>query len=322
MTTRAKTMVQIAILPIALLALAACDLRVEGEQGNLFFEYDQPSVLSFSNDVAVGARADVAVSTDEDGTVPAPIDEVAFDPAGVLSLVELGDRGFTVAADAAGATRVEVTSGEVYDAVEMEASEVTDVAIRFPNPFELSDEQGVFVQGGTSLVPYDLEHDDVQVVGYGFPGFTADPASAATIADGTATRDWHFLHVTFAETGTVTLDHDLAESGLEREVVPQSAITGLAWDSFAGSESLPLDAEGVLFLEATLADDTLAFGLRDVATVESADSGICEVEPSDLWGDNTYEIHPVEQGTCTVQATLDTLSADFTIEIGPPEGDE
>jgi len=297
---------------LILLASTGCDLTRPGQQGNFYFAYAHPGVWALGTDLAVGTRAQVGVWADENRDTAIDLSDASFDPSGVLAVQGTHANTITIEAQAAGTADLSVTSADdEIDTTSLSATEPDTVAMRFPNPFNLSDGNGVFVHGGTALVPFDLKAGDATLIGYGLPGFSADPPSAATFVDPMTTEDVYFLHVTFDQAGSVTLKHDLAED-FPVTVVEPSDISTLSWQDFGGSDSIPVGTPTVLFLKAEESDGTLVFGLQGLVTVASSTHDVCTVRPSDLWGDGTWAVDLAAEGTCTVTATLGDLQDTWT----------
>ena len=297
---------------------AGCDLRVEGDEGELFFEYDAEGLHSFRRAVAVGSRADVAVSLDEEGDEPAEVSAVTFEVPDVFDLIETEGHRFTLEGLEVGETRVTVDAADRSDRITMEAAAVASVELRVPNPFTVNDGASVaFLEGGTARVPATLEDEGgSRLTGYGLPGFTADPEAAATFA-GFETQDPNFLHVTFAEAGPVALDHEHLEAPFEVEVVPTSEVASLSWTDFGTTgDGISVGESTLLLLVAMLDDEeTRLYGTDGAAALEVTPSEVCALAHSRLWGDSTWELEGLSAGDCTVEATLGEETAIYEVTV-------
>lgn len=304
---------RIGVCALGLLVFTGCEVVQEGEQGNFFFRYDTEGVFPFGTDVAVDSRVDIGVFYDEETTDAVPVATAVID--GTDFVLSQTGNPLTVSALQAGEADLTVTDDDgLEDTVNIEAREVDTVELRIPNPFNLTGGEGVFLEQGRAHVPYDLKAGESMLVGYGFPGFTATPAEAATLTDGLAEQDLYFQHVTFHSAGAVTLGHALADD-LAVTVVPATDVATLEWKNFGGTEGVEVGTELLLFLEAKTTGGAFVLGTDGAASVSTADEAVCTVAHSDLWGDGIYELSALTAGSCEVTASLNGLTANFDTTV-------
>ena len=293
----------------ALLALAACDSRQTGTEGNLTFEYDaDDDPFDFNKPVAVGAMLDLRVT--EVGTDdPVTLTSATTDDLDVMEAGNVNGNTFTVSG---------IGDGDVLVSVEAETSDgpVTDsvnMSVRFPEVLVLShtcgETGGAYLTGQRIYVPFDMELESGRaVIGYGYYPVGISDTNLMTRDEAFAGQQ--FMRFDTLSAGTVTLASDIDDTTLDLVLADAAAIDGAEDPIPFVLEDIDVGDVNAFYVRPTIGGQTVCQANTEIV-VEALTETTCAVRTigDDLAaGDARYEtgwfeIEGLAAGTCQYTVT-------------------
>jgi hypothetical protein len=313
------------IIPLVALALAGCQSRLTGNEGNFTFSYwTDDDVVDFNKPIAVGASLDIGVA-DVDAGLPVTLTSAASDDAAlVVSTFAESTVTVTGAADGGALLSVAGTTagGEALtDSINLLAA--TPDVLRLSHGCDAT--QAAYLAGQRVWLPFELERENGQsVIGYGYYPLTVD-GTAVTLDTAESNETW--LALDTVSVGTATLRSDVDDTTLDLPVVEPGSIDGVAEPIAFVLEDIDVGDTNAFYALPSVAGVSVC--QADVEkTVRSDTPDICDVRDSDAADANLheygwFEIEGRAQGTCSYTVTFPDgnggagASAQFSYAIEP-----
>lgn len=321
-----NTITRLAVVASVVTALAACESRVTGNEGNFQFSYQSDDrIFDFNKPIAVGAFLDIDVE-DAGDQAPIQLDGASTDdPA--LEVVEVSGNTVTVQGTAEGNVLLEVTGAR--DGGEKLTDSVNLLA-RIPDLHNLrhtcgADGMVAYRAGTQPYVPFDFEMENGQpVIGYGYYPVTL---SAGSVDMSHLGHQYMRIDLEGIAAGSHTLTSDLDGTALDMTIVEEAAIDGVAEPIAFVLEDIDVGDRNPFYVLPMVGDRTVCQAVVDM-TVTSNTPDICAVRNANsIAGESTdagketgwFEIEGVAEGTCEYTVTYPGSGASqvFTYPIEP-----
>lgn len=321
---------KLAVVALSVLALAACDSTLTGNEGNLVFSYDaDDDVFDFNKPIAIGAKLNLKVA--EVGT-QAAVDVVAAesDDPGIIdvdsfsgdtiTLLGVGDGNMLLSVEADGADGTKFT-----DSVNMNA--------RTPEVLKLSHtcgaDGGAFLTGSAVYIPFDMEMTNGQpVIGYGYYPVTS--SDETLIKRDEEFQGQQYMRYDVLAAGTATLSSDIDDTSLSLVLADEAQIDGIADPIAFVLEDIDVGDTNPFYVLPTVAGTTVC---QADATLQVASdtTTICDVRTTNadmaagdaLYETGWFEVEGLAAGECQYTVTYPNgasgagTSAQFTYTIQP-----
>ncbi|MCO4745686.1 MAG: hypothetical protein KC912_12915 [Proteobacteria bacterium] len=323
------THTKIALAAVTVLALAACDSTITGNEGNLTFTYDaDDDVLDFNKPIAIGASLDIRVA--EVGTnTPVTLTAASSDDETVIEVADFAEAKLTLTGVGDGNVEISVEA-DTEDGTVMTDS--VNMNSRAPEVHKLSHtcaDGGAYMSGMAVYVPFEFEMSNGQaVIGYGYyPVVSSDETKLKRDAE---FQGQQYMRYDTLAAGDVTLTSDIDGSVLELTIADEAQIDGIADPIPFVLEDIDVGDTNPFYVLPTVAGETVCQANATIA-VTSDSPTICTVElTSDAVAAGTaqyetgwFEVTGVMEGTCTYTVTYPAgsagagTSAQFTYPIEP-----
>lgn len=323
----AKTFGKCAAMGLALTMMTGCGVEVEGEEGNLNFEYLESASAPSSGDLAVGSQVDIEVTDarEDGGDEPLELTDAYSDDAQTLDVVDQSEFQFRLEAheeSGAEGTRIHAEAldddgEEVSDAASIRTAEVSSVEVS-PRC-----EEGVYATNSNAQFSYEMRDSlDDGLTGYGYYPVSVEPEAGGEI-DEDVRRLQRLKVATGDEAGEFEIvpGDEIGGEAAEFELVEPADITDMELqtsdeDITSTIEVGEQDIGAMIALSA--GDDTVCGGAEGAVELESTDPDVCEPSyGSILGGLHVVGVEGLEAGTCEIEVSVpDTeLEENFTVEI-------
>ncbi len=298
------------------LPLVACDTVKSGTSGTLSFSYDADDdfiATSFNTPIAVGMKADVNVYVGSGASRAASVQSASSSLSSVIDVAGTSANGLTLEAKRSGTTTLTVNATEGADSIQVNALDLATVELKYPGPMLSTISPPIAVpQGGTAIFQMTMKDATGRVlIGYGTPAVTLDPASSATVA---STKDVAHASVTFSALGDVKIKPQ-GTSELTITVIAKADVKTFDLSVWGSVTSVDVGKDALFVLGATSTSGTTVAGLYGLASVSTKTASICSVTENRALGDGAYSVRGLEAGTCTIEATMDSLTSTQDITI-------
>ncbi|RAL20260.1 hypothetical protein DL240_17935 [Lujinxingia litoralis] len=319
MTTLIKHGTWICGLALAGTLGTGCGVTIDGEEGNLSFEYANSALSgAFSKDIAVGAMVDIEV-TEPDGEALLPIEEVASSAEDVLSVAEVGTSLFTLLAESEGVARISVTAtgpeGSLSDAVELYAAELARLEI-----------DGTCGADSVYAInsPIELNYRMLDANGKGLNGYGLYPVAVEPAEGGVVNEAFTRLGKIQIHTGDVAGSYQLTSELLDEPY----ALTLIAPEDIAELDvSHQVDDENIMVVLAGEQQDVAIFAMADGAgavvcgpangafEMVSQTPEICEAHYGYVMGLHYVKVEGLGVGECEISLSVPGTELSETIQV-------
>jgi hypothetical protein len=315
MTRRFGLAPHLTAIALAALVVPACDQAIAGKDDVLSFRYDVDDQL-FPPALSTPAAATMLVDVEVFGKVgsgsPASVlDATSADPTVAEVVATTGNR-VTLRAKAPGRVEVAVRSTLGDDAFDLDVATLAKVDLQAPGVLASDNPPSKALSGATSrFFAYLRDGANRTLVGYGPVAITADPAGSATFPEAT---EIGMVPIRLTGEGLVTLTA-MGDEPLTVEVVPTSALTGLALKGPDTVATVLVDGTLIGVLRGVTADGSDVVGVASVASVITTNGALCTITPALKLGEGAFEIRGKAAGTCRVEASLGSLQVRYDITV-------
>ena len=298
------------------LPLSSCDTVKSGSSGTLAFSYDADDdfiATSFNTPIAVGMKADVKVLVGTTNSRAATVQSASTSPSSIIQVASTSSTGLTLGANKAGAATLSVSAAEGKDTIEVVASDLAVVELKYPGPMLSTVSPPIAIpQGGTGVFQMSMKDANGRgLIGYGTPPVTMEPATSASVV---SSKDVAHANITFTALGDVKLK-PMGGSELTITVIAKVDVKTVDLTVWGSATSVDIGKDALFVLGATATSGTTVAGLNGLAAVTSKTPDICTITENRALGDGAYVVRGLKAGTCTVDATMDTLTSSASIEV-------
>lgn len=310
-----QTLAPLALTLVA--SLTACDKPVAGKDDVLSFRYDVDDQLfppALSTPAAAAMLVDIEVFSRAGVSEPAPVLDASSSDSAVAEVVATQGNRVTLRAKSSGRTEIAVRSTLGDDAFDLDVASLAKVDLQAPGVIASDNPPSKALAGGTArFFAYLRDGSNRALVGYGPVDIQVSPPGAATFPDAT---EIGMVPIRLSGEGTVTLTAS-GDDPLTVEVVPTSALTGLAFKGPDTVSVVQVDGNLIGVLRGVTADGSQVVGVASVAAVTTPNPDKCEVTPNPRLGEGAFTIRGKAAGTCRVEATLGGLAVRYDLTVTP-----
>lgn len=303
------THTKLALAAVSILALAACDSTLTGNEGNLTFSYDaDDDVFDFNKPIAVGASLDVRVAEVGTGT-PATVTAASSDDELIIEVSDFAADTITLTGTGDGnmllSVEADTSDGAVSDSVNMNAA-VPEVLLL---NHSCGTDGGVYLTGDQVYVPFEMEMSNGQaVIGYGYYPVTS--SDEAIVKRDTEWNGQQWMRYDAVAPGSATIDSNIDDTSLAFTVADEASIDGVAEPIAFVLEDIDVGDVNPFYVLPTVGGTTVCQATATMS-VASDTTTICDVRSTSedvAAGEAEYEhgwfeIEGLATGTCQYTVT-------------------
>jgi hypothetical protein len=307
---------------LLLIALASCQSRLTGNEGNFAFSYwTDDDFVDFNKPIAVGASLDLEV-TDVGAGLPVTLTSATAEDSAVLAVASFAGNVVTVTGVSDGEALLSVagdTSAGASLTDSLNLLVATPEVLRLWHGCTGTDGTAHYLAGQRVWVPYEMSRSNGQdVIGYGY--YPVDVAGTSALNAAESNQTWLAFDTV---AGVTTLASQIDDASLDLDVVAATAIDGVAEPIAGVIEDIDVGDTNPFSVFPTVGGVSVC--QADTAKEVVSDSPeICEVRDADAADEalreyGWFEIEGVAAGTClyTVTFTESGANAQFSYPIEP-----
>lgn len=295
--------IRLAGLLIASLAFTTgCKVSTSGDAGALNFAYQDPDNLltrALDAPIVVGGQVRLKVRA-ADAKTAAQV--TSAEVSGAARIIEFDGDTVVIEGTEAGVARVAVSTDQGEDTVDLRVAESTAVALK-----PLSQAEHALV-GGTEPLGVERRGDGEVLVGE-----KRVPEVALTGGVERVDGPDHRVTVKYLTEGPAEIVLDA--STITRTVVALDAVAD--FEAVTLGERGQVGGELIGYFQATDAASQAITGLGGLVAAEVADDAICTYTAGDAFGIEGARIDLLAEGTCQIDLTLGTHTAQWLLQVDP-----
>ena len=321
---------RLAFTTVLILAMAACESRLTGNEGNFQFSYDADDrVLDFNKPIAVGARLDIDVN-DVGARRPVSLTSANMDDTTVLNVSSFNGQTVTVEGMGDGQALLTVagttsSGAALTDSINL-LSRVPEVHRMWHTCTE--EALGGYLADTNAWVGFDLEMANSQpVIGYGYYPITPSSPELEVLENTSQSHMWIGVG---SNAATHTITSNIDDTTLDMAIVTPGQIDGVVEPVVFFIEAVEVgetnsayvlpSVGGMPVCQANL-EKTVATDTPDACTVN--DRRPLNTETGDQFEFGWFEIVGLNPGMCRFTVTYPAgnegagASAEFEVTIEP-----
>lgn len=325
-----RTLGAYSMLAVGLVLITGCGVELEGDEGNLSFNYMNTEWRSppSSGDLAVGAKVDIELTDvrgepeDRDDD-PLELVEAYSDDAQILEVVDESQFHFQLEAldesVAEGAqiraTALDADGDELSDSVSIRTAEVDSVDI------DSTCSKALYVTDGAARFHYDMrDAAGSRLTGYGYYPVIVEPEPGGSVVD-----DHGGLQSLVVDAGAEPGTYEIVPDGVggdafEFELLEPAEIDELdvavGDDDEETTSSIEVgDTEAVAMFVLGRAGDSICGDAASAVQLESLTPEVCE--PSYGFVENLHlvDVEGLAEGQCQVELSVVDTELESTISV-------
>lgn len=316
------------VLVVAALMAMGCGVELEGEEGNLTFDYIDTDLRSTppGGDIAVGAKVDIQVKDARDdmhGDVPLELLEAYSDDAAKLDVVAMEHERFTLeAGDASGSEGTRIHAEAVgEDGEEISDSTTIESAVAESVEVDSICSPAVYVTDSEAHFNYDMrDGGDSRITGYGYYPLDVEPEEGGAINEGHSYIQTMSVN-TGEESGSFELVADESEVdafSFDFELVEPGDIEHLelSFDHEDTESTLDEGEEDLVAMFEIGADgDLICPGAESALRLESNTPDVCDVSYDFVGNLHFVRAEGLEAGQCEIELGVVDTDLEETISF-------
>lgn len=298
---------------------SACGVAIEGEEGNLRFEYDNSAFSgAFSEDLAVGSMIDVKVRETSESEF-LPIASATSSSEEVIAVSETSGQVVSLRAESEGVARISVSataeSGSLSDSVELRAAEVDSIEIE-----AICDESSVYAVNSAPEFRYRMRDAmSNSLNGYGYYPVAVEPETGGEI-NGAFSSLGRIQVMTGEEAGAISLTSDLLEEPFAMTLVAAADITELDVANQVDGETITTIATGEeapisIFAMAGPAGETVCGDAEGIIELVSETPEVCEPYYTYGLGVHVVNVQGLSAGACEISVSVPGTDLAETLQV-------